>query len=106
MVTDRCSRAPTDRRSEKPGAVEPRFAAALASFEVKLLQDLLDCGQNRALQHPQIRLLPRIDIEQDQFGQRSPGLVDEILVSSSATHPRRRGATVLRVDQVAESSHR
>lgn len=78
MVTDRCSRAPTDRRSEKPGAVEPRFAAALASFEVKLLQDLLDCGQNRALQHPQIRLLPRIDIEQDQFGQRSPGLVDEI----------------------------
>ena len=41
-------------------------------FEVKLLQDLLDSRQDRALQHPQIRLLPRIDIEQDQSGQHSP----------------------------------
>jgi hypothetical protein len=33
-------------------------------FEVKLLQGLLDRGQDRAFQHPQIRLVARIDSEQ------------------------------------------
>jgi hypothetical protein len=41
--------ATTDRQGEKPRTVEPCFAAALALFEVKLLQDLLDCGQDRSL---------------------------------------------------------
>jgi hypothetical protein len=103
MVTGRCCR---DYRSagEEPRAVEPSFAAALDLFEVKLLQDLLDCGHDRALQHSQIRLLPRIDIEQDQFGQHSPGLVDEIQCPRRQLIDVVEVAAVLRVDQVAENS--
>ena len=103
----RLGRSAGSRPKREKSLTQPRLTGSGRRLEVKLDKQLFDRREDRGPDHPQIGVLHRVDIEQEQLGQHGASFPDDVDVPPEhLVHLVGVATAVLSPDQIAEGPYR